>query len=129
MNLNSKNGRNRRFSYETKESISFIPTRRMCLCFLIMKTWRLLCEFKFIPIDKGTLILKKGGKWSFSYETKVTIHLSQWVEWIYGTQSSKEKKLLYEFMFIPIERQNLILKIEQTEVFLMKPKSQFIYPN
>ena len=37
MNFNYKNGNKRRFSYETKASISLIPMRRMCLWFPIMK--------------------------------------------------------------------------------------------
>ena len=39
------------------------------------KERRLSCESMIIPIDKWTLILKKGGKSSFSYEIKATIHL------------------------------------------------------
>ena len=31
---------------------------------------RILCESVFVSIDKWTLILKNGGKKSFSYETK-----------------------------------------------------------
>ena len=37
MDINSKNGRKRSFSYETKAWISFIPMRRICLCYLISK--------------------------------------------------------------------------------------------
>ena len=76
MNINSKNGRKRSFSYESKGSTSFIPMKRMCLWHAIMKKKRLLRESMFIPIDGRTLILKNGGKWSFSYETKALIHLS-----------------------------------------------------
>ena len=64
----------------------------------------------FIPIDGCTLILKNGGKWSFSYKTKASIDLSQREEWICGTQSLKERRLLCEFVFILIGRQTLILK-------------------
>ena len=55
-------------------------------------------------------ILKNHRKWSFSYETKVSIHLSQWREWVYGTQSWTERKLLYEFMIAPTDRWTFILK-------------------
>ena len=72
---------------------------------------------------------KKGRKKSFSCETKASIHLSQWVEWICGAQSLNEWRLLCEFMFIPIEKRTLNLQMAQIEVFLMKPKPQFIYPN
>ena len=45
-----------------------------------LKDRRLLHESMFIQIDKWTLILKNGGRKSFSYETKTLIHLSQWAE-------------------------------------------------
>ena len=67
------------------------------------------------------------GSEVFSYETKALINLSQW-EWIYGVQSLKERGLLCEYEFIPIEWWTLILKMVESEVFLMKPKNQFIYP-
>ena len=53
--------------------MSFIPIWRMSLWFLIEKKRRLLCEYVFIPIERWTLILKNGGKGSFSYETKASI--------------------------------------------------------
>ena len=37
MNFDSKNYRKTSFSYETNASLSFIPTRRMCLWYPIMK--------------------------------------------------------------------------------------------
>ena len=37
VDFNSKNGRKKSFSYETKASISFIPKRIMCLSHPIMK--------------------------------------------------------------------------------------------
>ena len=33
---------------------------------------------------------KNGRKRSFSYETKASVHLSQWVEWIWSAQSLKK---------------------------------------
>ena len=56
-------------------------------------------------------------------------HLSQWGECVYGAQSWNERRLLCESVFIPIEKQALILKMAEGEVFLMKPTHQFIYPN
>ena len=80
-------------------------------------------------MDRWTLIQKNGRKWRFSYETKPSIHLSQSAECIYGAQSLKERRLLWEFIFIAIERWTIILKMVEREVFLMKPQYQFIYPN
>ena len=102
-NFNSKNGRKRSFSYENKASISFILIRRMCLGAQSWKENRLLRESMFIPIDRRTLILKNSGKWSFSYETKASIHLSHWGEWICGTQSLKDRRLLCKFEFIQLK--------------------------
>ena len=70
-NLILKDCGKKRFSYKNKASMSFIPIRGMCLWFPIMKKKRLLLAFVFILIDRWRLILKYGGKWSFSYETKV----------------------------------------------------------
>ena len=39
------------------------------------KKGRLLRESVFTTFDRRNLILKNGGKWSFSYETKASIHL------------------------------------------------------
>ena len=75
------------------------------------------------------MILRNGEKWSFSYETKASVYLSQWGEWACGAQWLKEKRLLSKSVFTPIERWTLILKIIESEVFLMKPKHRFIYPN
>ena len=52
-------------------------------------------------------------------------HLCQWGECDYGARSWKERRLLCESMFIPIERQTLILKMVERDVFLMKPKLQY----
>ena len=52
-------------------------------------------------------------------------HLSQRGECVYDAQSLNETRLLYESMFIPIERSTSILKLVIREVFLMKPKHQY----
>ena len=72
---------------------------------------------------------KNGMKRSFSYETKASIYLSQWLEWICGAQSLKERILLCESVFITTERWTLILKKVERKAFLVKPKHQYVYPN
>ena len=47
--FNSKNGRKRSSSYETKASISFIPLRRMGLWFQIMKTIEIIKRIRVYP--------------------------------------------------------------------------------
>ena len=65
----------------------------------------------------------------FLMKPKHQYHLSQWGECVYGAQSWYERRLLCEFVFIPIEKWTLILKMAEREVFLMKPMHQFIYPS
>ena len=52
-------------------------------------------------------------------------HLSRWGKCVYNAQSWKEKRILYEFTFIPIKRWTSILKMVIREVFLLKPKHQY----
>ena len=56
-------------------------------------------------------------------------YLSQWEERVYGTQSWKERRLLFESVFHLIDRWSLILKMAGRKGFLMNPKHLFIYPN
>ena len=50
---------------------------------------------------------------------------SQQGECVYSAQSWKEKRLLCESMFIPIESWTPILKIVKQQVFIMKPMHQY----
>ena len=56
-------------------------------------------------------------------------HLSQWGECVYGAQSWNESRVLSESMFFPIEKWTSNLKMADWEVFLMKQKHEYIYPN
>ena len=61
----------------------------------------------------------------FLMKPKQQYHLSQWEEYIYGAESWKERRFLYESMFIPFERWTSILKVIIRDVFLRKPKHQY----
>ena len=61
----------------------------------------------------------------FILKPKHECHFSQWRECVYGAQSWKEKRFLYESMFIPLERWTSILKVIIRYVFLRKPKPQY----
>ena len=74
MNLNSKVGNKRSFSYETKASISLMPMRTMCLWCPIMKRKEILCESKFIPIESGTSILQMTIRDVFVMKPKHQYH-------------------------------------------------------
>ena len=73
MNFNSKNGRKRSFSYETKPSISFIPMRGMCFWCPIMKWKDIIMWIRVYLNWKMNLNFKNGRSSSFSYETKALI--------------------------------------------------------
>ena len=47
------------------------------------------------------------------------------MELICDTQSLKERRLLFESVFILIEKWNLILKVVERKVLLMKPRHQY----
>ena len=65
----------------------------------------------------------------FLMKPKHQYHLSQWGEYVYGAQSWYERGLLSEFMFIPIEKWSLILKMVTGDVFLWSQSLNIIYPN
>ena len=65
---------------------------------------------------------KNGGRRSFPMKPKHQYYLSKWGECVYGAESWNEKRLLCEPIFSVTERWNLILKMVEREVFLMKPK-------
>ena len=87
INFNSKNGRKRSFSYETKASISFIPTRRMNLWCPIIERKEIITWIQVYPNWKMNFSSKNGRKRSFCYETKASISLIQQGKCAYGSQS------------------------------------------
>ena len=117
------------FFYETKASIHLSQIGECVYGAQSPKKKRLLSESMFIPIDRWNLIIKNGGKWSFFIKPKRQCHLSQPGEWLYGAQSWKEKRLFYEFMFVPINKWTLILKMVERESFLWNQSINVIYPN
>ena len=78
----------------------------------------------FILIDRWTSIRKMDIREVFLMNPKQQYDLSVWGECVYDAQSWKERRLLCESKFIPIERRTLILKMVIREVFVVKPKHQ-----
>ena len=72
--FNSKIGNKRSFSFETKASISLIPTRRMCLWCPIMKRKQIIMWIHVYPNWKTYFNSKISNKRSFYYETKASIY-------------------------------------------------------
>ena len=72
-NFNSKNSRKRSFSYETKASISFIPTRRMCLWGPIMKGKEIITWIYLYLNWKMNFNFKNNRKRSFTYDIMASI--------------------------------------------------------
>ena len=63
----------RSFSYETKASVSFIPMRRMCSWYPIMKRNDIIMWICVCPNRQVNINSKISRKWCFSYETKASI--------------------------------------------------------
>ena len=124
-NFNSKIGNKRSFSYETKASISLIPKRRMYLWCPIMKKKGIIMWIHVYPNRNTNFNSKIGNKRSFYYETKASISLIPTRRMCLWFQSWRERILLCESKFIPIERRTSILKLVTREVFHLKPKHQY----
>ena len=77
----------------------------------------------FVPIDQWTLTLKIMEKEAFLMEPKHQCHLSQWGEWVYVAQSWKEKRLLCESVFVPIDKWTLALKNDGKKTFPYETKA------
>ena len=73
--FNSKIGNKKCFYYETKASISLIPTRRMCLWCPIMKRKEIIMWIHVYPNWNTNINSKKGNRRSFSYDTKASTTL------------------------------------------------------
>ena len=73
--FNSKIGNKRSFSFETKASISLIPTRRICLWCPIRKRKEIVMWIHVYCNWKMNFNSKIGNKRSFSCETKASISL------------------------------------------------------
>ena len=84
MNINSKNGGKKNFSYETKALIPFILMRRLCLWCPIMKWKEIIMWICVYPNWKTSFNSKNSRMRNISYETNVAIHLSQCGEWVCG---------------------------------------------
>ena len=72
MNFDSKIGRKRSFSYETKASKSCIPTKRMRLWCQIMKRKENIMRIHVYPNWMMNFDSKIGRKRSFAYEAKAS---------------------------------------------------------
>ena len=126
-NFNSTNGNKRCSCYETKTSISLIPTRRMCLWRPIMKRKEIIMWIHVDPNWKSDFNSTNGKKRCFCYETKASISLiprGRMHLWC-PIMEEKKRRLLCESMFIPTEIWTSILKMDIREVFLMNPKHQY----
>ena len=116
------------FLIKPKHQFIYPSVENELLC-PIIKRKKIIMWIHVYPIEKYTLILQMAEKNVFPRKPKRQYHLSQWGESVYVAQSWNEIGLLYELVCIPIEKETLILKMVQREVFLRKPKHQFIYPN
>ena len=83
----------------------------------------------FILVDRWSLILKKWWEEKFFLWNQSINSFIPRRRIIYDAQSWKERTLLCESTFIPIDRWALILNMLERDFFLIKTKYQFIYHN
>ena len=81
----------------------------------------------FASIGKQTLILKRGGKKSFSYETKPTMSFISIRRMSLLGLIMKRKELLYEPIFVPIGKQTLIPKNYGIKSFSYETKASMSF--
>ena len=74
MNFNSKNGRKRSFSYETKDPYHLSKWGEWIFGAQSLKEMRLLCESVFIQIEIRVLILKLAEREIFLTKPKNQYH-------------------------------------------------------
>ena len=130
MNINSKNNKNRSFSWETNASISFVPMRRMCLLCPIMKKRRFLRASMFLTIDGITLIPKNTGKKSFSYQAKAPISYIQMRRMCIWCPIMTKKEIVMRMHVSHNWRNNIDSKKWRKEkLFLSSQSINVIYPN
>ena len=63
----------------------------------------------------------------FLMKPKHQFHLLQWVEWVYVTQSWKERRLLCVSVFVLIDKQTLIQKNGEKTCFSYKIKASMLF--
>ena len=74
--------------------------------------------------------MENGGKESFSYETKASIHVSQLGECAYGANSQNDERLLWESIIVSFYGWILILKVWWNENhFVWNQSININYPN
>ena len=122
MNFNSKNGNKRSFSYETKASKSFIPTRGMCLWCPIMEKRVNIMWIHVYPNWNTNFNSKIGKKRSFSSETKTSIWLIPKTRMCLWCPITKKKVIIMWIHVYPNWNTNFNSKIGDKRSFSYKTK-------
>ena len=91
MNLDSKEWWKEKLFLRNQNINSFIPMSKMNSWFPIMQRKEIIYWICVHPNWQKNFGSKKWWKKKLFYETKTSNHLSQWVEWVYGSQSRKER--------------------------------------
>ena len=123
MNINSKIGNKRCFSYETKSSISLIPKRRMCLLCLITKRKEIIMWIDVCPNWNTNFNSKTGNKRSFFYETKASVSLIPMRRMCLWCPITKRKEIIMWIDVCPNWNTNFNSKIGNKSSFSFEIKA------
>ena len=125
-----KNHRKKSFSYETKPSMSFILMRSNEENEFMVPNHEMKWDYyenpHFSYCQPNFTSKKNGGMKSFSNGTKASM-LFILTRRMNGAQLWNERRLLYEFMLVPIDQQTLILKNGQKGSFSYEIKASMFF--
>ena len=110
MNFDSKKLWEEKFFVWNKSINSFVPMRRMSLQHPIINRKKIIMQIYVCPNWQTNISSKMMESEAFSTKPKHQCHLSWWVGQAYGAQAWKEKRLLCESVFVPIDKWTLIVK-------------------
>ena len=128
MNFNSKNGRKRNFSYEIKASKSFIPMRKICLWYLILKRKEIIMRIHVYPNWKKNFDFNNGGKSSFSYESKASISFIRMKKTCSWCPIMKRKEIFMWILVYLNWKMNFNSKSGRKRSFSWNQSIKIIYP-
>ena len=95
----------------------------------IIKRKEIIMWIRVYPYWEMNFNSKNGRKKSFRYETKASISLIPIRRMCLWYPIVEQRRLIHEFVPIPIDRWTLIPKNGGKSRFSMKAKHQFVYPN
>ena len=126
-NFDSKNFRKTSFSYKTNAWILFIARRRKCLWCPIVKRKKIIMWIHVYTNWKMNFDSKSGRKWSFSFETKVSIIFIPMSKICLWCPMMKRKEIIMSIQVYPNSKMNFDSKNGRNTSFSYETKVSISY--